>query len=156
MNSYFITVQLLYTLVLFGNVQKKMTKKQQSILKVVLVALECGSTEGVACRTAGIEQHTLSRWKKDKEIAHVVANAENYFYENLATISQRKLQKELESKKTPPVLTIFALANLKKSRWQSINKVEHTGAGGGPITLTLGVPRPAIESNPQKQIEDRR
>lgn len=120
---------------------RKRTKAQEDILKKkILELLAENNTKTATCKALGISRNTLWLWiGADKEYAALVEAAIDKGYEKMA--DEAEIDLKTHSAKNV-VATMFILANLRKGRWQSIQKVEHEVNKGKPIEVKFSIETP--------------
>lgn len=123
-------------------------QKREKTLKVIIEALEKGSTISNACNSASINRTTLWRWQKIKSInkrilsvietrAEIVEDAlfkraKGYEYIERRIEKTPNYTKNIAiTKEVVPdvVACIFYLCNRKPKRWQNKQQVDHKGIG---------------------------
>lgn len=109
-------------------------KKAKQAAVLTLYAEGKLTLEGAALKAARVSVSTLWRWRKaDAEFdAQVTAARKDVESLQVHLVEDSWVQRLMRGKCTPTEM-IFYLINRAPDRWRSVNRVEHTGAGGGPI-----------------------
>lgn len=106
--------------------------KQAAIL--ALYAEGQHTLEGAARKAGQVSISTLWRWRAaDPEFdAQVTAARKEVEGVQVQLVEDSWIQRVIKGACTPSEIFFF-LVNRAPERWRSVNRVEHTGAGGGPI-----------------------
>lgn len=125
---------------------------KKKALEAAFASLEGGSTVEAACQAADIDRKTFYEWRKgDKELSDRFDIAR---MGAIGVVEDALLKAALKGNITAQ---IFFLCNRARDRWQHVNRTEHTGKDGEPITFDLaglakkalarmGTPRAVIQA----------
>lgn len=109
--------------------------KRQGLKKQFVAALEKGTNSMRAiARWLGYDQSTVWHWRQaDAEFDKAVFKAQTTADGLRVTMVEDSLFKRLVSGKATGLELVFFLANRAPHRWRHVQRMEHTGVGGGPI-----------------------
>lgn len=117
------------------------TKLAPEVQEKILTALRAGNWRGVACTWAGIAQRTFREW-----MAHGKAHPESAH----GAFRRQVLEAEKSAEMRMVALVMKAavgdarhaewwLERKANPRWGRRDKLEHAGAGGGPLEVVVRV-----------------
>jgi hypothetical protein len=109
-------------------------KKRKQAAILALYAEGKHTLEGAAQKGGSVSISTLWRWRAaDAEFdAQVTMAKKDVEGVQVQLVEDSWIQRVIKGKCTPSEIFFF-LVNRAPDRWRSVNRVEHTGAGGGPI-----------------------
>ena len=117
-----------------AELQQLETKKSAAQVKFLEVYAEGQHTLAGAAEEAGVNASTIWRWRAaDAEFDARVKLAITNFDTLRVQLVEDSLFQRLEKGEASAAEVIFFLCNRAPDRWRSVQRLEHTGAGGGPI-----------------------
>ena len=98
----------------------------------LLAKLRQGDSVSAACRAQRIGRTTYYRWRReDAEFAATADDAIEEGTDMLEDVAKRR------AKAVSDTLLIFLLKARRPDKYRERSTLEHTGANGGPLTITL-------------------